>query len=286
MTGYGRGHAAHEGVGVTVEVRSVNNRFKDVQARLPREHAALEPAITGAVKKRFARGRFDVYVRRNAASSEGAVEVDTARAELLHSELDQLATRLGLEGAVDVVALVGLPGVLVPAEAEVDTDAEWLVVRQALEAALDRLAAMRGREGAALATDLNGHLDTLERIVSMVDLEARKVPERVKARLDERLARLAGERVDPWRLAQEVAVLADKADVSEEIARLNSHVSQFKKAVLADEAVGRRLDFLIQEMNREVNTIGSKAADSAVSGLVVDAKSVIERMREQVANVE
>ena len=287
MTGYGRGHAADGDLAVTVEVRSVNNRFKDVQTRLPREHAALEPGITGAVKKRFARGRFDIYVRRAASSGGASVRVDVAAASRLRAELSALAGELGEEApALDLLALAALPGVLVPFEPTVDADGEWPLVELALGAALEQLEAMRRKEGAALHDDLVGHVDVLAGVVAKIGLEARSLPDRVKERLDERLSRLAGDRVDPWRLAQEVAVLADKADISEELARLKSHVAQFRKAVASDEAVGRRLDFLIQEMNREVNTIGSKAADSAVSALVVDCKSVIERMREQVANVE
>ncbi|HJN73428.1 MAG TPA: YicC/YloC family endoribonuclease [Myxococcota bacterium] len=286
MTGFGRGEASGEGVTVTVEMKSVNNRFRDLQLRCPREYMAFEPRIATALKPRFGRGRIDVFVRRVARQGGMGVMVDKAMAETYHSSLSELARSLGVEAEVDLAFLAGLPGVLVTVEQVLDVTGEWHVLETALIAAAKHLTEMREKEGEAMRrvlTDLVGEIDDLRQKVA---LEADGVAARLRLRLMDRLNKLVGDRVDPDRLAQEAAVLADKADVAEELARLQSHNKQFLAALGRPEPIGRRLDFLAQEMNREINTIGSKAAEHAVSALVVDMKSTLERIREQVANVE
>ena len=286
MTGFGRGEASGEGVSVIVEMKSVNNRFRDLQLRCPREYMAFEPRIAALLKPRFGRGRIDVFVRRMCRAGSMGVVVDKAMAETYHETLSELARSLGVEPEVDLNYLAGLPGVLVTVEQEVDVTGEWYVVETALSAAAKHLGEMRAKEGEAMhkvLTDLVGELDDLRQKVA---LEADGVASRLRLKLMDRLNRLVGDRVDPDRLAQEAAVLADKADIAEELARLESHNKQFIAALRRPEPIGRRLDFLAQEMNREINTIGSKAAEHAVSSLVVDMKSTLERIREQVANVE
>jgi uncharacterized protein (TIGR00255 family) len=290
MTGFGRGEASSGDVTVLVELRSVNNRFRDLQVRCPREYLALEPRVTQVLKDPFHRGRIDAFVRRSVTHSQQIVAVDAALAQQYLravQEVRRLVPELAGE-AVSISYLLGQPGVLTVTEAEVDVLREWDIVETALLAAVDDLCAMRDKEGKALAQDLGRHLHELDGLTSQVEAATDGIHDRLHAKLEARIRRLLGDRVEAGRLAQEAAVLADKADISEEIARLRSHVDQFRDALLGDgeEPVGRRLEFLLQEMHREVNTIGSKAADHPVSQRVVDMKSVLERMREQSANVE
>lgn len=288
MTGYGRGEASNAEVTVVVELKSVNNRFRDVQLRCPREYMALEPRIANLLKEPFHRGRIDAYVRRTASGTHARVVADEALARDYARVVQDLAGRVGGVPVKDVpfTFILAQPGVLGLTEAEVDVMGEWDVVEAAVQSAIADLLAMRRTEGGVLARDLGGMLDDLRQLVGEVENAASGIEERLKQRLETRVQRLLGERVDPWRLAQEVALLADKADISEELARLRSHCDQFEEALTADEPVGRRLDFLLQEMNREVNTVGSKAADHPVHRHVVDMKTLLERMREQSANVE
>lgn len=288
MTGYGRGEASSGGVTVLVELRSVNNRFRDLQVRCPREYMPLEPRVTQVLKEPFRRGRVDCFVRRSVSDGAQVVQVDPELARQYLLAVDTL--RANVKGLADdrpsLSFVLDKPGVLTVTEAEVDVMREWSVVETALTAAVEDLLAMRKTEGAALADDLAKHLTELRGLTAQVELACDGIHERLYARLDARIRRLLSDRVDQNRLAQEAAVLADKADVSEEVARLRSHCDQFQEALSATEPVGRRLEFLLQELHREVNTIGSKAAEHPVSQRVVDMKSVLERMREQSANVE
>jgi len=287
MTGYGRGEATNGGVTVVVELKSVNNRFRDINVRMPREYMVLEPRVVGAVKEQVSRGRVDVYIRRSATESNQTVHADPVLAERYLVAVRAVAQRLQLPADnVQLDAILNQPGVLSLREVEADALTEWEVVETALQAAVEQLIEMRGVEGKALRADLLTHLSALERKHIEVSKQTRGLVERLHTRLEERLQRLLSDRFDPGRIAQEAAVLADKADVSEELARLVSHFSQFRSALDATEPVGRRLEFLVQEMNREVNTLGSKSAEHPVSAAVVDMKSVLERVREQAANVE
>ncbi|MCO4747887.1 MAG: YicC family protein [Proteobacteria bacterium] len=289
MTGFGRGEATSGDVTVVVELRSVNNRFRDLQLRTPREYMPLEPRINNLLKEPFARGRIDAFVRRSASGSRSRVSVDADLARAYVSAAHEVAETLPQDAdrALALAWVASQPGVLEVTEVETDVMTEWTVVETALSAAIEDLVRMRGVEGQALHADLTSHLGELRDTVDEVNDVSVGVNERLRQRLDARLSRLLGDRgLDKHRLHQEAAVLADKADVSEEIARLRSHCDQFSDALSADEPVGRRLDFILQEMNREVNTIGSKSADHPISHRVVTMKSVLERMREQSANVE
>ncbi|TNE86724.1 MAG: YicC family protein [Deltaproteobacteria bacterium] len=289
MTGFGRGEAASADVTVVVELRSVNNRFRDLQLRTPREYMPLEPRINNLLKEPFARGRIDAFVRRSASGSKSRVAVDAELAKAYVTAAHAVSEVLpeGSDGAVPLTWVVSQPGVLEVTEVEADVMTEWDVVETALTAAVEDLVRMREVEGQALYADLLSHLGELRTAVAEVEAVAVGLNERLRQRLEARLTRLLGDRgLDKHRLHQEAAVLADKADVSEEIARLRSHCDQFADALDDDEPVGRRLDFILQEMNREVNTIGSKSVDHPISHRVVTMKSVLERMREQAANVE
>jgi uncharacterized protein (TIGR00255 family) len=287
MTGFGRGEATNGAVTVVVEVKTVNNRFRDVQVRVPREYNVLEPRIVNMLREGVQRGRVEAFVRRTSTEGATRVTVDLALVDQYRRAMTEVARRLQRDFAeVRLDTILAQPGVLLTGDAEPDALADWDLCEVALRAALDDLGAMRGVEGAALYQDLRRNLDDLLRLCAEVAECSDGIAERVRARLEERMLRLMGDRLDPGRLAQEAALLADKSDISEEIARLGSHCEQFAAALVAEEPVGRKLDFLLQEMNREINTIGSKAAEHPISARVVEMKSALERMREQAANVE
>jgi uncharacterized protein (TIGR00255 family) len=288
MTGFGRGEATGADVSVVVEIRSVNNRFLDVQVRAPREYMALESVVTRQVKSACRRGRVEVHVKRSTVNRRAKVlpdtllfeaYVDTVR-ELWASKADVLDDREALLFALRQ------PGVLEVSHEETDVLAESEVLETALEVAIDALREMRQTEGHALYQDMQRHLLALLTEVDAVEAQVSGLRDRLTERMERRVNRLLGERHEPWRLLQEVAILAERADISEEITRLKSHLLQFRDAMERDEAIGRRLDFLLQEMNREINTIGSKASEHPVSHRVVEMKAILERMREQAANVE
>lgn len=287
MTGYGRGEATNGDLSVVVEMKSVNNRFLDVQLRVPREYLLLEPRILERLKRDVQRGRVEIFIRRTASESSQQVNPDPALAESYHRAMLAVANRLqrGSE-AIPLSLVLAQPGVLSVSERDPDALAEWEVVSTALEAALTELLEMRRKEGEALQDDLQRQLDHLQRLSSEVEAAAEGVAERLRLKLESRLARLLADRVEPARLAQEAAILADKADISEELVRIRSHGSQFKDALIAAEPVGRKLDFLLQELNREVNTVGSKSAEHPIASRVVEMKGLVERLREQAANVE
>lgn len=287
MTGYGRGEATNGDISVVVEIKTVNNRFRDVNLRVPREYLVLEPRVNKSLKDAIQRGRVDVYVSRTAVESGQTVHADPVLAEHYLRAATAVAQRLQrLDEGLPLSWLLAQPGVLTTTERERDALSEWDVVSTALDAALAELAEMRAAEGAALAVELRGLVDQLLAGRAAIVAASADLTDRLHQRLNERVRKLLGDRVDPYRLAQEAALLADKADITEEVARLSSHCDQLLAALHADEPVGRRLEFLVQELHREVNTIGSKAAEHAVANQVVEMKSVIERLREQAANVE
>jgi uncharacterized protein (TIGR00255 family) len=288
MTGYGRGEASNGDVTVVVELKSVNNRFRDLQLKCPREYVALEPRITNLLKDPFQRGRIDAYVRRSAVTPTTRVVANVGLAHEYARVINEVAEEMvGFVGReVPFTFILQQPGVLTITEAEVDVLSEWPVIETALQSAIVDLLSMRRQEGSAMQTELKSFVGEMRTVLAEIEASAAGINDRVRQRLESRIKRMIGERFEPWRVAQEVALLADKADVSEEIARMRSHCDQFDEALDANEPTGRRLDFLLQEMNREVNTIGSKAAEHPISQRVVDLKTALERMREQSANVE
>lgn len=287
MTGYGRGEATNGEITVVIEMKSVNNRFCDVQLRMPREYLVFEQRVNRIIRDRIHRGRVDVFVRRSSTDSGRQVHADVALAERYHRAMLAVARRLQRDDAqLPLEVILSQPGVLSLVEAETDALAEWDVAEPALDAALAEMLEMRAAEGAELKRELRRHLDDLQRLRAEVEASAEGVAQRLRRRLDTRIQRLLADRVDPVRLAQEAVILADKADISEELLRIHAHCKQFSEALERTEPVGRKLDFLLQELNREINTIGSKAAEHPIAARVVEMKSVLERMREQAANVE
>ena len=287
MTGFGAGRGSVNGEEVDVEVRSVNHKFCEVKVRLPRELAALEHEAVRTVKERLARGGVDVAVRRTQAGGLVTPRVDVGLAESYARAFADVQARLGLSGGVTLADVIAAEGVVRLDERPIDVEIVGEALRRALATALAQLVAMRAREGEALGHDLVGRLDELERLVARVAELAPQSIEQYRTRLAERVAELArGLPVDPSRLAQEVAIFADRTDVAEEITRLRSHLAQVRSLLAVTEPAGRKLDFLVQEMHREVNTIGSKSQNADIAGVVVALKAEIERMREQVQNVE
>jgi uncharacterized protein (TIGR00255 family) len=283
MTGHGRGIGEAAGRRLTVEVRAVNHRFLEVKIRPPVD-PRVEEAIGQALRRRAERGSFAVAVRDEAAAGRGGLRVDVDAGRAAHAALDELRRALGIVEPVALALVAGQPGVIAAAEGAAPDEALHALA-PALDAALDELVAMRRREGDALARDLGARLGRLAALAAEVRDLAAAAPAELRRRLDERIGRL-GVALDPERLAAEVALLADRADVTEELVRLEAHVAAARAHLAEDAPVGRRLDFLVQELGREINTIGSKSQHIEISRRVVEAKAELEKIREQVQNVE
>jgi uncharacterized protein (TIGR00255 family) len=283
MTGYGRGVVERSDVRATVDVRAVNHRFLDLKLRGAPVSPALEDAIAARVRHAIERGSITVSV--NVARDRAGLRIDGDAAERAHRRLAELAARLAIPGP-DLALVLAQPGVVTVDDPGDDGDSAAAAL-DALDAALIQLDEMRTAEGAALAVELHARIAELVAARTRIALLAAAVPAQLARRLLDRVKRLAEEAgVDQARLAQEVAVLADRADVTEELVRLASHLDQARALVDGAGAVGRRLDFLVQEIGRELNTIGSKSTTAEISAAIVEAKSALEKVREQVQNVE
>jgi uncharacterized protein (TIGR00255 family) len=288
MTGYGAGEAASGAVVVKVELRSVNHRFFDPAIRISRDHAGLESRVRERLAARVTRGRIQAGVDVEVRAEGAGLSVDEELAEAYRGVLRTLQERYRLEGSPDAMSFAQLPDVVRRRSPEAPPEQLEEALDAALDAALDELCAMRDREGAALGRDLAERVARLGEVVERIDAASADGVERARQRLEARIAQLVPEGVtpDPERLATEVAILSDKADIQEELVRFRAHNEAFFGFLEDGAAVGKRLDFLLQEMNREANTIGSKAVSASVTHLVVEAKEEIERLREQVQNVE
>lgn len=290
MTGHGRGECSHDGLKLTVEISSVNRKQSEISVSLPRELEVLEPQIRDEINRRVARGR--VTVRINLHTAEGRddvrVRVNTALAGAYVRELRKLAKQLGLSGDLGVELLVRAPGVIETNALVTEAEDFWPGLQEALGDALSTMLKMRAREGAHLKKDLCDRVNTMRKAVARVRKEAPLVQKRYREQLIERVktAGLQELQIDEERVSKEVVFFADRSDISEELTRLQSHFQQFDDCVKSSEPVGRTLDFLAQEMNREVNTIGSKANDGSISREVVTLKTELEKFREQAQNVE
>ena len=288
MTGYGRGESVGGEGRLIVELKAVNHRFLEVVWRLPRTLLPLEDGLRRMVQDRVSRGRVEGYVTAGESGEKTlTVRVDKALATAYDKALRELKETCGLAGETELSQLAALPGVLVTEEAPTETGALWPILEQACRQALDQLVVMRQTEGESHAQDLAARLELLSGINGRIRARSPLVVEEFRTRLAGRLAlALPAGAVDGMRLAAEVALMAERSDIQEETVRLESHLKQARACLETDEPVGRKLDFLLQEMQREINTIGSKAADSGIGQLVVEAKGEIEKMREQVQNIE
>lgn len=288
MTGYGRSVETRNGREFTVEVRSVNNRYLDCAVRLPRLVAFGEDAVKQAVKNTISRGKVDVFVSvRSEGGEQGTVTLNTALAEGYLAAMRQMAETFGLENDVKVSDLSRLPEVFTVDKPEVDEEALLADLMAVTNEALAGYDTMRTTEGAALDHDLRSRGARILELVGQVEKQSPKTVSDYRARLEAKLREvLANTAIDESRILTEAAIFADKVAVDEETVRLRSHLNQMNAMLDAGGAVGRKLDFLLQEMNREANTIGSKCTDVAVARIVVDIKAELEKIREQVQNVE
>lgn len=291
MTGYGKGMAAEGGYEVTAELKTVNHRFLDIACRLPKALSFLDDVVRGTLQRRLRRGHVDVFlnVKREGASNVALkVDEDLAKAYLQAAAgLEKLSVPgVILSKELGLASLLDLDGVLTVEDAGYDEELVRHLTETALENACDRLSEMRAAEGERLREDLTTHLDAVACLREQILKRAPLVPEDYRKRLNERIQSLLTEAVDPTRIAQEVALFADRCAIDEELARLESHIAQYRIFLSSRDEIGKKLDFLTQELNREANTIGSKANDAEIARYVVDLKAEIEKLREQVQNVE
>jgi uncharacterized protein (TIGR00255 family) len=288
MTGFGRGEAQAKSRIWTAELRCVNNRFLDLKIKMPKGCAPLEERIRAIICSTLQRGRVDFAVNVIGDFSDlTTVKVNMEMAGAYKEALVKMAKKLGLEEGITPALLASFPDVLVKEEEGEDIEDVWKVLSRAVEDALSQCEAMRRQEGEAILADLATRLDTFSQVVENVAAAVPELLEQRKNMLQERLEKLLGNiQIDPLRLAQEVVILADKTDVTEEIVRLRSHIQQFRIFLTEEGTVGRKLDFLVQELLREVNTLGSKISDARIAHLTVELKSELEKMREQIQNIE
>lgn len=287
MTGFGQGSAQGDAFRVRVDIRTVNNRFLDIHTRLPQELASLEMPIKKQIQAALNRGRVDLTISVEQMK-QATFEINRPLVSGYLSALSEMKREFGLEGDPSLELIAKLPGALQVSQDSSGLD-EALVtgVIAAVSQALVTLTEMRIVEGQELAVELSSRLDHIEAELPAIESEAARLPGIYKEKLQKRLQEaLAGGQVDEMRLAQEAVMLADRSDISEEIARLKSHILQMRDVLRGEEEVGKRLDFILQEMNREANTILSKSGDLAISDAAIAIKTEVEKLREQGQNVE
>ena len=286
MTGYGRATCETDGRQLTIELKSVNHRFLDLSFRMPRNLMFLEDDARKAIAEKLARGHVDVFMTyRNLRSDARTVQVDRALFDAYAQALDTLANG-GLRDDRSLMSVARMPDVMIVTEAEEDQDAVRALMLETMAQALEQLLAMRRREGASMAEDLGRKVDTIEEMTRKIEARYPETVEEYTRRLRASIEELIGQNVDETRLLTEVAVMADRSAIAEETVRLHSHIQQLRETFQREEPIGRRLDFLVQELNREVNTISSKSQDVPITRLAVECKAEIEKLREQLQNVE
>ena len=290
MTGFGRGSATGNGFAVGVEIKTVNNRYLDIHVRGPQELASLEMDIRKRVNARLSRGRVDLSVNFDRTGETASYHINQAVVSAYVDALREIQHQFNLSGDIDVSAIARLPGALSSPRNDL-TDEMVNGIESALDQALDNLEQMRNVEGLSLANEMNNRLQTIQQKLPVIESAAAGLVEAYQQRLQKRISELTSRsgqpiELDATRLAQEVAYLADRSDITEELARLRSHVEQFREALASDEEVGKRLDFLLQELNREANTVLSKSTEVSIKEAGLAIKAEIEKLREQVQNVE
>ena len=289
MTGYGRSDVHDDRLALTIEARSVNHRYLDIAWHYPRAYAPLEARMKQLVSQHFARGRIDIRITPGEnGHAARTVTPDYTLAQQYYEALRELQYRLGVPGTVDMSLLMGWRDVLRVSEGvPADVEADWPLIAEGLTAALGTLKAMRLREGAFLCEDLGARMQAVAQQVALIRQHLPQVVTDYQQRLEQRV-REWFERVDldATRLAQEAVVFAERGDITEELTRLEAHLQAIRVLLAAGEAVGRKVDFLVQEMRREIETIAAKANDLTISHCVVEIKSELERCREQIQNIE
>lgn len=290
MTGFGRGEVSSENLSVRVEIKSVNHRFIDISVRMPKKYMALEERIKKLLRSSVSRGYLEVYCNiEDGTAKKRSIKVDKDLAVAYHQSLRELGQTLDLPADFGLLDIAQLPGVLASEEPEADLEDLWVSLEQALTMAVTGLVRMRLAEAVSLAADLLCRVNNIRKMLVVISERSPLVLEECQERLSQRAKEWRqdlGIEVDPARLAAEVVLFADKSNITEELVRLESHLLQFERSIQFSDPVGRKLDFLIQEMHREINTIGSKASDLVIGQEVVAIKSEIEKLREQVQNIE
>jgi uncharacterized protein (TIGR00255 family) len=289
MTAYAKSEKTQKNITVLIEIRSYNSRYLDIALRTPHGYLALEEKIKTLIAGKVARGRIEVNLQVRDDSGEAyAFEIDTPKARAYYDSLVQLKDKLNINSKISIDLLVSGGGIIKPAEVAFDMEACWPVFEDCINEALDNLIAMRKKEGDFLEADIAVRLDGIEESVDQIQKESSDLLSHYQQRLKDRIAALTKGiiEIDPDRIAQEAAFLADRSDISEEIVRAASHIEQFRTIMNSEEPAGRKLNFLMQELNREFNTMGSKTDNTNVSHIIVTVKADLEKIREQLQNVE
>ena len=289
MTGFGRGEYKDDNYYFLVECKTINHKYCDINIRLPRKISFLEDKIRNFIKDYIKRGRVDVYIKLDLLGSE---DVNLKFDEILASQyvniLREIRDKFDLVDDISVMNVAKFPDVIKTEEKEEDEDLLWSILSTALEETLTNLKGMRNEEGQKLAKDVLERCDILQSTIEEIEKNSYNVVIDYKEKLNNRISEILDNPslIDENRLAQEVAIYADKSNITEEIVRFKSHIGQLRNTIVKDESIGRKIDFLIQEMNRETNTIGSKSSDLNITNLVVEIKSELEKIREQIHNIE
>ena len=289
MTGFGRCESQNEDYSCKTEIRSVNNRYIDINTRFPKSMMTLDSSVKKLIKSRCARGSFDLNIsieKNNGNSGDLVLLPNLDLAEQYRQAFQKIKDRLELEGEIDINLLLSMKDVVKAEPTSPDPAREELILAT-VEDALSALIQMREEEGKHLGEDILSRLESIEKNGEFIKSRQSESVRAYKERLEERIKLLSnGVEIDPLRIAQETAIMADRCDVTEEVVRLESHINQFKNLLKKNQPLGRKLEFLIQEINRETNTIGSKTIDSEVSQTVIEIKSDLEKVREQLQNIE
>ena len=289
MTGFGMGEYKDDKYNISVECKTINHKYLDVNPRLPRKVSFLEDRLRQLVKDYISRGRVDMFIKFDTVSSSGAKLVyDEDLAKQYFEILKRIKDGFDLKQEINPVEISKFPEIVSVTEAEDDEEILWNALREASEKALMSLSNMRKEEGTKLEKDIIERSNLLEKYIDDVERFSDTVVEDYRSRLNQRIGEILENPalVDEARLAQEVAIYADKSSITEEIVRFRSHINQLRNTIVNDDSIGRKLDFLIQEMNREVNTIGSKSSAIDITNFVIQIKAELEKIREQVQNIE
>ncbi|HHU69616.1 MAG TPA: YicC family protein [Thermoanaerobacterales bacterium] len=290
MTGYGRGEASSKYINFQVEIRSINHRYNDIRVRLPVSNIILEEKIKGLIKDTVSRGKVDVHITMEISGElkERLIYVDSAAIKAYYNAIEGLKYELGLEDKTDLSFLFSLPDVIKIQEPSLEEGEIWDILQMSINEAINNLIEMREKEGKELKNDLTLRINKIDKLINEIDEQSEHVVDYYREKLNNRINEILGGsyELNHERLEIEVAIMADKCDISEEITRINSHISQFLETLENDEPIGRKLDFILQELNREINTIGSKSNDAKISSYVIQIKSELEKLREQVQNIE
>lgn len=288
MTGFGRGKSQTDGMECLVEIKTVNHRYSDVYIKMPRQISFLEDKVREVVSKSVSRGKADVFISFDDFSEDAkCILIDESLAKAYINTVRQLKDKYSLQDDISVSLIAKFPDVLKVEKAEQDEEKMWKLLSEALDSAVNSLINMRQIEGEGLKNSILEKTDFIENIVKEIGIRAPEVVKEYKCKLENRIKEMMEQQiVDENRMATEVAIFADRCSIDEELVRLSSHINQLRETLKTGQSVGRKLDFLIQEMNREINTIGSKANDLNITKFVVEIKSELEKIREQIQNIE